>query len=454
MSLNKLMPKSISGQMMSVLGVSFALLLAILATLEYLEYDNVIETAESDFTSRRLQRLLPILDSIIPAERATYLERISHCHDGYSLSNSPYPNAQITDETQEISDSLSQALNMETNAIQVGLASLDRSDFSYSDCGSTEMNFPLDGIVVSVEIAPDQWLLAEIHPHEWHLTPTMSDWLFRSGAAFLLIGGIAFIFVRRLSKPFASLTKAATRFANSLEVTELDETGPPDVKNAIRAFNMMQRQVATDIERRSTTLAAISHDIRSPLTALRVKAELIGDEDIRADQIVSIDKMERITASALDYLKGESRNESKRKTDLGILVESECEDFREAGAIINYTCTHSIQIFCRPDALSRAIRNLIENAVKYAGEVSVLVKLFGNQAHIIIADTGPGIPENLRDEMLLPFTRLSIARESDKGGFGFGLSIVKAVVEGHDGSLTLTSNTPQGLVTTIQLPVS
>ena len=450
--LRRLIPQSITAQMMAVLGISFVFLLLSLAILEFLEHDNVVETVESDFTKKRLERVLPVVKSIRSNEVKRYLARISHCHDGYTLTNLPYQGLRYSVQTDKLATNLSRTLAIEKNLVRVGFASFEKKDFSYSDCNDAEINFPLEGIVVSIRLSPNRWLNTEIHPHEWHFTPSLSDWLVRSGTAFLLIGGIALLFVRRLSMPLKALSDAAKNFASGLEVTNIPESGPPDVKNAIHAFNKMQRQVSDEVERRTHTLAAISHDVRSPLTALRVKAELLEDPETRADHLVSIEKMERITSSALAFLKGESRNEPKRRVDLGQLVDSVCAEFRDFGEPVSFKCPQSIQYACRPDALERAIHNLIENAIKYAKNVEVHVAKQRDYVEISVVDQGPGIPREKFDQLLKPFARLSTARESETGGFGLGLSIANAVAEGHDGFLDLSQNGAQGLKATINLP--
>ena len=446
-------PNSFSRQMMVVLAASFAFLLLIMAVFEVLEYENVVETAEGTTTSQRLGHILPILESINVDERETYLERISHCHDGLTISAKPYGQIRVSERTKNIADNIGAKLSLNSGAVKVGFTTFTREDFSYSKCAQTEMKFPLEGVVVSVQIEPGQWLNMEIHPHEWHLTPSMSAWFLRSGTAFLLIGGVAVWFVGRLSKPFKNLTDAAKSFALDLQANDLDEKGPPDVKRAIRSFNMMQRRVSGEMKRRTSTLAAISHDIRSPLTALRIKVELLEESVAKEDIITSLEKMDRITNSALDYLKGESRNEPKRLVDLGALVESECVEFCDRGARVSFQCEKTIHYTCRPDALSRAVSNLIENAVKYAQSADVLVTKRNQNIVISVSDNGPGISDNNIETVLEPFVRLSNAREGNKGGFGLGLAIAKAVAEGHDGALNLASNTPTGLIATLILPL-
>ena len=453
MRLARLLPRSITGQMMAVLGASFVLLLVVLTVLEFLEYDNVADTADSDVTVRRLARVLPIVQNIGVEESIAYLHRISHCHDGYAISEGPYSSLRESDQATSVLRRLVRELSIDAADVRVGFATLMQSDFSYDDCAPNEMSFPLQGIVVSIRIAPRRWLNAEVHPHEWHVTPSMTDWLLRSGAAFLIIGCIAVFFVRRVSQPLKTLTDAAGSFAADFEVTNLKETGPPDVRRAIRSFNDMQQQVRDEMGRRTNTLAAISHDIRSPLTALRVKAELVENDELRGDQIASIEKMERITATALAFLKGESRSEPKRTIDLGALVESVCNDQREAGADVRFTCTETIQYSCRADALYRAVNNLIDNSIKYAGKATVSVEQDQDSINIVVVDQGPGISVDELTRALEPFERLSAARNSDAGGFGLGLAIVKAVTEGHDGVLSIVPNIPQGLLVMIKLPI-
>ncbi len=438
---------------MAVLGISFPILLAILAILEIRESNSATDWARSDFTIRRLTRVKPIIENLREDRVASYVDQISHCHNGYTITDAPFAVDTVTTETKRIAKAIAMSFDLDRKKIKVGNARLNQSDFSYSECALSEMDFPIDGMVISLNLTPDQWLNVEVHPHEWHFTQTMTDWLVRSGAAFMLIGVVALLFVRRFSKPIKSLTGAAKTFGSGLEVAEVEETGPPDVKRAIRSFNAMQREVSDEVKRRTNTLAAISHDIRSPLTALRVKAELIDDEAAKADLIASIAKMERITASALAFLQGESRNEPMRQADLCVLVESECQDFIELGAPVSFNCPAPIQYACRPDALARAVRNLIENAVKYAGAAAVSVKQMGDQIEIVVSDHGPGIPEDKLETVLEPFERLSDARESKNGGFGLGLAIAKAVTDGHDGVFELRANSPTGLVVIMRLPL-
>ena len=179
---------------------------------------------------------------------------------------------------------------------------------------------------------------------------------------------------------------------------------------------------------------------------------MVDDDETRRDLVASIDKIDKVIASGLEYLQGESRTEPLREVDLSTLLASECSDFDESGQNARFVGEKGVRFNCRPDALARAVRNLIENANKYGDGAVVDLRSGEQYVDITVLDTGPGIPADKIDEALEPFRRLSMARESQQGGFGLGLAIVDAVTKGHDGQLLLEANNPSGLAATIRLP--
>jgi signal transduction histidine kinase len=445
-----LMPQSLEGQMVALLAGSLLALFAALVILEMLQHDTALETAASSATLERLESLYPVLERIDDEQLTDVLAIASSCHAGYTVTSEPFRRDASTAEIEQLRSQIARELPVDEMRLVVGYAHLTRSDFSYEKCRHSEIDLPIDGIVISLKLRSGRWFNAEVHPHEWHWREK-AGWMLRASGAFVFVGGIAIFFMRRLSKPLNSLTSAAEEFGAGMRVRELEEDGPEDLRRAIRSFNMMQRQVADEVARRTNTLAAISHDVRTPLTALRVKAELLDDAVVRDDLIASINRMEAITASALEFLKGESRNEPMRSVDVSALVESECLDFVDVGRSATFLGEYDVHCACRPDALARAVRNLIDNAVKYASAAQVSVRANGEFVDISIADTGPGIPVDKIALALEPFERLSKAREGDQGGFGLGLAVVKAIAEGHDGELILAANEPSGLIATIRL---
>jgi signal transduction histidine kinase len=442
---------STEGQLMTILGAALLALFGAMIVLELIEHDTPIETAAGGRTLERLRSLVPVLQRIDADNVGDVVGLASSCHAGYSVTDAPYETTASNADTSRLESSLVRELSLDPQQLKAGHARLTREDFSYRRCGPWEIQLPMDGIVISVQLQSGRWLNAEVHPHEWHFRQKL-DWLLKVGAAFVFVGAVALFFIRRIGRPLNQLTAAARSFADGMQANELAEDGPIDLRRAIRSFNAMQRQVAGEMTRRTSTLAAISHDVRTPLTALRVKAEMVDDPDVRASLIASIERMERITASALEYLKGESRAEPLRAVDLSALLESECAEFEELGHDVSFVGEHGVQGTCRPEALARAVRNLIDNAVKYGASARVSLRVESSFMEIAVVDEGPGIPEDERRRAIEPFERLSTARESDSGGFGLGLAIVRAIAEGHEGALTLSKNEPRGLIATIRLP--
>ncbi|MBL4660627.1 MAG: hypothetical protein JKY19_09740 [Alcanivoracaceae bacterium] len=444
-------PNTMTGQMIVVLSLSLTLLLTVFGIQEILKQQTVIETAESNENLDRIRSLLPVVETLGTNQIAEVLTLISTCHKGHTLTQEAYNGLHKTSsETVHLGNSLSKQLNLNNEHVIVNHVSLSQSDFSYNKCKKSDMHFPFVGLVISIKLPSGQWLNSEIHPHEWH-TQYILSWIIWSAIAFFFIGGIAIFFISHLNKPLENLNNATTKFAQGLIISKVKEIGPPDIRRIIRSFNAMQQQVTAEIDKRTKTIASISHDIRTPLTALRIKAELIDDSQCRESLISSIEKMEKITASALEFLKGENRTEAMRVVDLSALLESECLDFLEQGHQVSYIGEHNILQQCRPDALARAVRNLTENAVKYAGGAVVNLSTDTHFVAIVIEDRGPGIPQDKIDFVMEPFTRLSKAREGNKGGFGLGLAIAKAIAEGHNTHLYLQANKETGLIASIQL---
>ena len=445
-------PKSMTSQMVAVLAISLAVLLFSFTVQKYLDYDNAIfESAKSDWTIKRIRMKYSPLAKFSFYDSQNVTRAVSHCHNGHSITREPFEFKATNHQTDQLSELVASKLNIPIQKVKSGIVDFKPTDFGYGTCEPGHLPSPMVGIVVSTQMENGLWLNTEVHSHEWHFKFPIR-WLTRSTIVVLIIGIFGILFIKRLSRPLKKLTDATSDFAQGLEYSEVPEKGPSDLKQLIVSFNNMQKQVVDIVEKRTTLLAAISHDVRTPLTALRIKAELIEDKALRKDLIRSIDKMEKITASALEYLRGRSYSEPLRVVELNTLIESECHEFEEIGHKVIFNGTDSYQFKCRPDALSRAIRNLVENAVTHADEVTVTLNVKADNIEITVTDNGPGIPEQDIGLVLEPFKRLSEARESKKGGFGLGLAVVQAVVEGHKGTFSLANIKP-GLKATIALPV-
>jgi signal transduction histidine kinase len=439
------------GRMIAVLALALLGLFATLAILEMWEHDTAVETASSGAPLERLQSLYTVLNDVESDSVPGVLQIASSCHFGYTVSPQPFARGRSTAETRQLQSRLATQVSIDPQRLNVTQARLQREDFSYWKCSHSEIDLPVDAVVVSLQLDSGAWLNAEVHAHEWHWREKL-DWMIRAALAFVFVGGIAIFFMRRLNRPLNRLTDAAKRFGAGLQVAPVPEDGPADLQRAIRSFNEMQRQVADELARRTSTLAAISHDVRTPLTALRIKTELIDDAELREDMIASINRMETITASALEFLQGGAHAEPMRCVDLSELLESECQEFAELGQPASFSGAYGIRCNCRPDALARAVRNLIDNAIKYGNEARVAVRAEGEWVEISVADNGPGIAPELRERALRPFERLAQTRHGGAAGFGLGLAVAQAIAAGHGGELMLDANQPNGLIAAIRFP--
>lgn len=444
---------TLENQIFAILAVTFVALLIGTVIYQLTQHRNVEQEALSDQTVNAISFRLPILERIKSEELQEFVAITSICHKGFSVSEVPYRPHTNTPGADEIRAFITEGLRRPKEDVSVSYADFTADDFAYGQCASGEFDFPVAGIVVSVRMDSGEWLNVEVHAHKFEVIGDQLVSTLRIILFFLLVGAAALFLIRRLTRPLSKLTEAVSSFGGDLKVEEINEAGPVDIRKAIRSFNTMQREVRDEVTRRTQMLAAVGHDIRTPLTGLRVKAELIEDEDTREDIIASIRKMERITESALDYVRGESRSEPKQNVDLRALIESECSEFEELGETVTFSGNQPIHYSCRPVALGRAIRNLIDNAVKYGGSAAVELIKGDDTIEIRVLDEGPGIPDEQMSGAFDPFARLSQARESEKGGFGLGLSIAKAIIDGHDGTLNLESNTPMGLIAVIKLPL-
>jgi signal transduction histidine kinase len=268
----------------------------------------------------------------------------------------------------------------------------------------------------------------------------------------IIILGVSIWAVRRVTSPLTSLAGAAERLGRDVAAPPLPETGTIETRQASRAFNEMQLRVRNLIENRTRLLAAISHDLRTPLTLLRLRAENLEDPEERDKVLVTIAEMDSMLGSTLQFARDETVSEPRRPTDLAALIQSTVDDMSDAGLPVTTEPTESIVYECRPMALKRALTNLIENAVKYGKSAHVTVNISQETIEIMIDDEGPGIPETKLSRVLEPFYRVEDSRSRETGGVGLGLAIAQSIAQSHGGELALSNRPSGGLHASISLP--
>lgn len=266
----------------------------------------------------------------------------------------------------------------------------------------------------------------------------------------LIVGGM--YLSQRMARPMKKLASAADSLGLGQASPPLAEDGPREVRHTIRAFNRMQERTQKHLKDRTLMLAAVSHDLRTPITILRLRAEYIEDEEMRNKTLATLAEMEAILSATLGFARDDAADESARPTDIPALLQSLVDDHVDLGSSATYQGPEKLPFTCRPVALRRALNNLIENALKYGGTAAVQLTTQNNSIEICIDDNGPGIPEDKLSEVFTPFFRLDESRGGDFAGTGLGLSVALTIAHAHGGELTLINRQGGGLRARLVLP--
>lgn len=285
--------------------------------------------------------------------------------------------------------------------------------------------------------------------------PPSAPWPIQSTAAALaaivMTSIAAALISRRVARPLSKLAAAASAAARGGSAPRVPEQGPEDVRRAAAAFNAMTDQVTRTMESQRQLLSAVGHDLRTPITAMRINAEFVQDADTRERLEKNIEELQELTEAVLSAAKGVGWEEM-RKIDLAALVESVCTDLEEMDKPVLWSPHPAAPLTCRPNEIRRAIRNLIENAIAYGKKANVHLDESPEAYEIVVDDDGPGIPEADRERVFDPFVRLESSRSAETGGTGLGLTLVKAIAQGHGGTIRLENRKEGGLRALLCLP--
>jgi signal transduction histidine kinase len=306
-------------------------------------------------------------------------------------------------------------------------------------------------LIASVQLADGRWLNVETRFPRVSAAAAVPS-LISTGVMAVAISMIVVLMIRRMTRPMAHLAAAAERLGRGEMVPPVPERGPKDVRQTTHAFNRMHGRLQRFVQDRTRMLAAISHDLRTPLTSLRLRAEFVDDDATRTKILETLDEMERMTEATLAFAREEARREDTRTVDLAALVESLCEDLCDLGMEVTYSGPPSLLYPCRSVSLKRALRNLIENAVTYGRRALVTLAPADHEVQIAIDDDGPGIPEADFERAFAPFVRLEESRSQETGGIGLGMAIARSIVRGHGGDIALANRASGGLRVTLHLP--
>jgi signal transduction histidine kinase len=269
----------------------------------------------------------------------------------------------------------------------------------------------------------------------------------------LLVVGLALLAVRHATRPLRLLAAAAERLGRDPDAPPVEARGGREVALAVRSFNEMQRRLRALLDDRRRMLGALSHDLRTQLTRLRLRLETLPDPEQRRLATVEMDTMQAMVDGALAFARDDAADESPRDLDLAALLATLCDEREDLGEAVSFEGPGRLRLRGRPVALRRAFDNLIGNAVRYGGGAEVRLAEAGASARVTIADRGPGIPAAERTRVLEPFVRLDPSRSGETGGAGLGLAVAAGAIRLHGGDLAFDDRQGGGLLATVTLPL-
>lgn len=313
-----------------------------------------------------------------------------------------------------------------------------------SEMAAVELN-------LSIALSNGQWLNVgtrfERPPLQWPLFSTLT---FALTAALILVT-VCWFLVSRLTGPLRKLAGAAERLGRGEDAVPLPIVGPAEVEDLTRAFNLMQERLTRFVADRTRVLAAVGHDLRSPLTALRVRAEMVDDQETRESLIESIEEMQTMAEATLNFAEDLTGTEGPQTVDIGTFLRDLVSDMPHPPEI---AAGPELEARLRPVSFRRAVRNLVENALRYGGSAKIAWRTDYDTLVIEICDEGPGIPPDKLEQVFDPFFRLEASRSLETGGHGLGLSIARSIVRAHGGEIHLANQLEGGLAAAITIPLA
>lgn len=429
---------SLSARMALILLAGLLVAQGISLWLQWGERSAVVTQARGLNFADRIARTVSVLESVEPAGRSMALAALQYDDLSVALVNEDRvsANAPRGAIVSMIADRLGSERQIRHVASSVVGPQADTAQRSFD-----------------VRLQDGQWARITVQRGAGSSAPALStDLIIQLLFTLVIVTVVVMIAVRQATQPLQQLAQAADTLGRDLDAPPLEEAGTTETRSAAQAFNRMQTRIKRLVKERAQALAAVSHDLRTPLTRLRLRAELVNDAQLRDQMTTDLEAMAAMIDATLDYLRGLQTNEMVRPIDINALLESMTEDARVLERTITIEGHAQAPFTGRLNALRRALQNLIDNAFKYGQGAHICVEDTAAQLNISIEDDGPGItPENI-PKVTEPYFRVDSARSQQGDGVGLGLSIVRDIALMHDGELILANRPKGGLVATLSLP--
>ena len=456
--LRKIFPRSLGGQLLFMLLLALAITQGLGLLLLTDERNRAVRAALGLEAAGRAANLVLLLDSAPHELRPSILRAADSPLVRFDIGpepEAPHNSAQADEVLRQIRQILGEperevradvhALSPASMPFPEGVPATMRPMHEAMMAGRTD---PIE-LTLSIRLAAGDWLNVRtmFHRPSLQLSPQALLPLLLMAVAVALV---AWWTARRVVGPMRALAIGADRLGRGLEADPLPLAGPSEVQETTQAFNRMKDRLTRFVNERTHMLAALSHDLRSPLTAMRLRIEMLDETEDSLRLKALVEEMQAMVEATLEFARGVAKAEPPSDVDLAALLADLVGDVGGERATLAPSPPAPVTI--RPTALKRALRNLIDNAVRYGGSAQVTLAQEPGTAIITIADRGPGLPADQLETVFEPFVRLEGSRSRDTGGVGLGLAIARTIIQAHGGTVTLRNRREGGLEAVVTLP--
>jgi signal transduction histidine kinase len=458
-SMKNLLPDTIATRAMALLVVGLAVTHLVSNLFYATDRESALLTAGGEHAIQWVASTGATADKSTPQEWADVIRVARSDNKFVTITKTPVVDQSTANDWREIALQRELSRHVPTNRLGDY-----RTAYAPAEANTPALTYWRSYLAENGQQVPDEMILVSLRldTGSWlnMATPIQSPPRFFSARlgwsmAVMLIAVtvISALIVGRMTDPLRQLSRAAEKLGTDVQGPAIPETGPEEVRRTAHAFNVMQDRIRRFVEDRTQMLGAIAHDLGTPITRLRLRAEFVEDRDIRNKMLRDLDDMQHMVASTLSFIHEDATSEPQARVDLGSLLARVCDDIKDAGANVELAeIPRWVLLDCRPIALRRALGNLIENAIKYGSSARVSLELEPEKLLILIDDEGPGIPEDRQEDVFQPFHRLEDSRNRETGGTGLGLAVARTIVRAHGGDIRLTNRATGGLRVELRLP--
>lgn len=453
---NRMKPKSLITQISLVMLTGIVAVLALATQIYSDERQHSLNIASSHNTLKRVGSLIEVLNKT-PASLHNEIIKASQGAGFFlSLDEKPLLNR---DQNRELSARLKRMLATDLYADVRISSALIESPYKQGRHNMMkrhrEPGLQLSG---SISVSQSHWLNFNSSIDDEVIPLPLTTLLLIALLTLFILIFMAWV-VKRALRPIDSLAIVARKVGCERDFNPIAVTGPSEILPTIIAFNQMQSDLAAFIDDRTKMLAAISHDLRTPITSLRLRLEFIEQGEDQRQMLVTVNQMQEMLKATLNFARDESIKEAKQEIEISSLLETICDDYRDKGAQINLSTMQKIVVRLWPTAFRRMLENIINNSLAYGqdkqGNVNININCFAENKQLIveISDNGQGIAESQFSEVIKPFVRLDKARDTSDASVGLGLAICLSIIQAHGGELSLSNKPQGGLLTKLSLPM-